>query len=112
MYVYSIRFAKPGGPETQHQTSFPTLGCQLEDVFQIWCQLGHLFASFWSTFEGSKRLGDKKGTKKHPDQKRYHLGARIVLLFSLFFEPFWEDVLPKAVFLACVSQVLFFIEFV
>ena len=107
MYVYSIRFAKPGGPETQHQTSFPTIGCQLEDVFQIWCQLGHLCASFWGTFAGSKRLADKNGTKKHPDQKRYQLGARIVLLFSLLLGLFLEDVLPKCVFVSmCLASVV------
>ncbi len=90
IYIYSIRFAKPGGPETQHQTSFPTLGCQLEDVSQMWCQLGHLFASFWSTFDGSKRLGDQNGTRKHPGQKNVKFrpleAPESYLLFSYFLE--------------------------
>ena len=104
---YSIRFAKPGGPKTIKP--FCNLGCHLGELFQIGAQLGNLFASFWSTFEGSKRRGDKNGTRKHPDHKRYHLGARMLLSFSVLFGLFGEDVLPKCVFVSmCLAGVVLY----
>ena len=73
----------------------------------MWCQSGHLFASFWGTFQGSKRAGDKNGTRKHPAQKRYHSGGRILLLFYVLFGHFGEDVVPKCVFVSmCLASVV------
>ena len=73
----------------------------------MWCQLGHFVASFWGTFEGSERLGDKNGTRKHPAQKRYHSGGRILLSFSVLFGYFGEDVVPKCVFVSmCLASVV------
>ena len=61
----------------------------------------------WGTFEGSKRLGDKNGTRKHPAQKRYHSRSRIEFFGGVLLGPFWEDVVPKCVFVSmCLASVV------
>ncbi len=108
IYMYIIKTLR----ETRrpwHTTSnpFSNFGCQLNDASQLWCQLGHLFASFWGTFEGSKRLGDQNATRKHPAQKRYHSRSRIVLFFGVLFGHVGEDVVPKCVFVSmCLASVV------
>ena len=98
-----------GGPETQHQTSFPTFGCQLEDVFQLWCQLGHLFASFWGTFDGSKRLADQNGTRKHPGQKNVKFRPLEAPESYLPFSYFLERCRSKGCFLSmCFAGVVLY----
>ena len=107
MYIYSVRFAKPGGPITIKP--FCNLGCHLGVFVQIGTQLGHLVASFLTIFDASKRLGDENGTRKQPGQKNEKFRGLEAPESYLPFSYFLERRPSKGCFFSmCFAGVVFY----
>ena len=109
VYMYSVRFAKPGGPETWYQT-FSNWGAALKVLFN----LGVSWITFWHHFGVHLRVRNGLGTKMAPESIQLRKGTTPGVE-SYFFLEYFLDLLGKMSFqnvflLACVLLVLFCIE--